>query len=250
MQFLYFVPSKEHYTPDTLAYAFEGKPGIREISAKGPSGGSGQLLFDPSWHTHLSKTRHEPERQKWRKIPGTGLWVGMYIEHKPAPSELIRKQPLEGHGVELADDQTWTVPICRQFNVDAEQFHISLPCKMELDDDGNWGRGDVVERYQHLADVADRWFEFFMAQAGGQATETVTIDDTAHWCVTVLQANYRIGAAELDLLGALTDETRQEVLGATIDVPTVRDWVKKKQRDEPLNSTLGCEVETPVTIPA
>lgn len=180
-----------------------------------------------------------PDRQTWRRLPSGAAWVGYYTDQPPTPAELVRDKQLPGHLVTLGDDQDYEIPVARGFSDDEENVggYQALPSISTLDDEGNWTPGGVVAKHAELWEVAQRWWDSFVGAAAEdqQPTETgglrvefdfAGLNDAA---LTALATNYRLGKAEVALLGLFDQEIVREILLAVIDWPTIENWLKKKE---------------------
>jgi hypothetical protein len=248
--FLYYLPAvaTQAALPQAikergLTYASEtSRPQTRECH-RGPDGHAGFVVTAGE----SEQLGYYPDKQTWRRIPGTdpaaGAWLGWKSDAKPAPEDLLRKTPLDGHAVTLADERSWLAPIARAWLDDDEPtFRVALPQRSVLKDDGSWDVGSVLPRYERLWSVAqafwDRWNGAVdsAAEGAGEEAENVqailTFDGLHEAAITALQANYRIGPAECDSLGILTELHCVSILQALIDWPAIQKWLKKKAASE------------------
>jgi len=226
-----------------LGYALGDRPPTCRGVANGPGDRPGVVAARPgSIGDHL--VGYWPERQRWHRIPGpAGCWVGVGTEARPAPDDLARRDLLPGHWVELADGQRWLIPCARAAREtdDGLTFDLQLPRRISIDPEtGEWLGGQVVDRYADLWAVACRWWDAVMAtmvqvadqpdgdQPAGDELE-ITFSDELDGALTALAANYRVGKAEVSLLGLLDGRVVPELLGALVDWPTVQQWNKKKR---------------------
>lgn len=214
---------------------------VRCQTSGGPAGAGGSILADQR-HTDAARCRYEPDGQEWLPTDCPGLHVGRWHDlPMPTPEQLAREDQLDGHAVELADGNAWTVPVARGYvEQDGDlRWYCALPQRLDWRG-GEWHRGEVLPRYAHLWSISERWEErwaagFAMAVAaaagedGGEAVAVeLSLTDAADLAVEVLAVNYRITAAEVSLLGLFADATPAAVLDAVIDLPTRRAWIKKK----------------------
>ena len=189
---------------------------------------------------------------------GQYRWVGKYAG-PVAPESLARRDQLGGHWVTLADDQEWLCPVARSFSSDdgPPRWLRQLPSAVNIDDDGNWIISSVVDRYAHLWEIAEKWFQAWSgaeaSEAGENGKTTVEFDFSGGLdaALTCLQTNYRLGKAEAVLLGLFDHMTPRVVLNALIDEPTYMDWFQKKSREESAgsNTAAGSVVSTQATDP-
>lgn len=225
---LYYIPGGERSIDAAalcdrgLGYVFGGPEAGRSTVAGVQAGpfdmGPGVVLAD-SKHTSAGVGFH-PERQTWRKIPGLakpGAAVGMYTDARPTPSELVRDDGLsQSHPVRLRDGQEYFIPIA-----------IKLPRATDIGDDGEWRIGEVINTHNTLWTLAQEWFDRIMgslrrATDGDDDGREVAQFKFAELCdgaLLALSANYRLGKAEVALLGLFDNNVAKEVLMALIDWP-------------------------------
>lgn len=268
---LYFLPDQGRGVklPDLqtigLGYAFERNPTPRECQ-RGPDGHKGVVVVDPSGFQETHLIGYFPEKQAWRKIPphpsvvsapscSIEAYVGVYRDPPPTPAELLRRRTLRGHLVTLGDGQQYEIPVARGWSDDEEDpgWYMALPQATDLDEEGNWTRGGVVAAYAPLWDVALRWWDAMVAAEEGSEQEDAEgteeegkglefefaqLNDAA---LLALSTNYRLGKAEVALLGLFSTGVPQAILQATVDWPTLTGWLKKKHPpgDAGLNTDAG-----------
>lgn len=223
-----------------LAHAFEDQCSSCELLGNGPDGGRGVLLADL---TRVKTITYSPQRQEWLKIPGNpaGAWVGRERDEPVRPDDLVRLSTLAGHWVRLADEQDWLAPIARGLaeRDDAPESHY-LPRRLTLNAEGQWSTGELLDRYAPLWAIAVSFWDTIMAAgkepegapvSGHESEAPLPPFDFARRATaaaTVLAANYRLGAAEISLLGLFSADLAERVLLAAVDWPTLEKWLKKK----------------------
>lgn len=243
--FLYLLPTgqaglvREDAVAAGLGYAFE-KEGIATCTVtagKGPGGVGGVLLADEK---RLSGQRVglDLQRQQWNRIPGSEAWCGFFTDAPPVPAELAREKMINGQFVELGDGHDWLIPVARglQETAGTVSGFNALPQGRELNGDGKWKAGGVIERYRPLWAVAERvWDELTSGASDKEDSDRDAMDyqQTTEAVVTVLATNYCVGPAEVSMLGLLSDENVNECLRALIDWATWIEWLKKKVLEPP-----------------
>ena len=257
---LYYLPNQTRAIklPEVralgLGYAFDSRMVACGV-AKGPDDQQGAVIGDDR-HLELAHIGYYPDRQRWLKIPKQDAWVGLTLHARPRPEELLRSRALRGHRVKLRDGQEWEIPVARALIEDAgELLHrCELPAGTSLDADGNWTRGALDEAEAQLWEIAQNWWAAYTAAIrpatidpaeDDEETETpapvqsaVTFDfaglnDAA---LTALAYNYRLGKAEVALLGLFDDQCAAEILKAVTDWPTFLEFIKKKLATGPPGS--------------
>lgn len=239
---LYYLPGKsEHVVLADLAAAGLGYAFERELIARGvqrgPEGqGVGVVVADP--RLTESKLGYWPEKQSWRKVPGLEAWVGFYPDDRPQPVELLRRQVVPGHEVELADGRHWLIPVARAAVEEQDEivgYQSALPETTAIDDNGHWVRGGLLPRYDELWALALRWWDALTkagADQSAEAAETNRVEfdfaGVMDGALIALAANYRIGKADVALLGLFDEQRAIAILNALVDWPTFKRWVQKK----------------------
>lgn len=223
--FYYYIPTEkrklsiEECERAGIGYALAGRKTDRGCT-KGPDNGHGVVVCHGD--NRDGKLGYFPEQQTWKKVPGSDVWCGMYTADKPTPADLIRETPISGQWVKADDGSQWLAPTARRYAEEEDRlvWAHNLPRRLTLGDEGEWQPGDVMPQYQELWQLCVKCEEALL----GESEETV---DTNHVAVTALQANYRIAAIELDLLGVFTETFRDRVVETLMDLRTWLDWAKK-----------------------
>lgn len=237
--FLYFLPgetrkfTREKLDEVGLTYAFDRNPTSNGCRG-GPDGKQGMVLASGD-----TKVGYYSDKQTWQRIPGNkaDAWVGVYTDDQPKPDDLARSKIVAGHFVELGDGNNWLCPVARGLREEEDQLRWfnALPQGTGLDDKGNWTQTGVLIQHAKLWEIALAWWDSIQGAVEGEsaadknAAQSVTFDfaglnDAA---LAALVTNYRLGKAEVVLLGLFTGECTPLVLGALIDWPTFTDWAKK-----------------------
>lgn len=247
--FLYFLPGRTNpLTRDEavalgLGYAFTKSIGCGPCMGDTPTKSSGLVFGDPQ-RLDTRGIRMERPAQTWLRLPKSQcekeVWVGLWNAARPTPLDLARSPQLPGYEVKLAGDAMWRIPLVRRFDTQQLTTVSALPCYMAVDDDGNWQRGQVVETHAHLWDltapIASALLESYTESGAGEISDT----DILRAVVALLAENYVVGAGELSLLRALTNEaTTHAAAMAACDWPTFIAWAdeQKKSDSTPAGST-------------
>jgi len=268
--FLYYLPdlgkpaTREDAAKAGLGYAFEKARSFAQCGCNsGPDKRPGHVVADA---TSLTDRRvgYYPDKQTWHRIPRfvseSGVWVGYYTDAPPTPADLARPRQLQGHLVELADGNKWLIPVARAFEITGDDIRpvISLPQRLTLDDEGQWTESAIEARWQYLWDIGQGWLDTVMGvapggDADGESVDGKVIDLTiaglADSAVSILQANYRVSAAEVSMLGLLNRDVLAHVLNAVIDMPTFAAWQSKKAEAAGSPGDAGPAASTPDTDP-
>jgi len=230
----YYAPGRVSVYREDLAaiglgYAFERNPDCRQCQ-RGPDGDRG-VVFADSRFVPLALLGYFEAAQRWSKVPGSAAWVGVNNDTPPKPNDLARDSQIVGHYVALADDQSYLCPVARALDMSGDSLtpYLALPRTVAVDESGEWGTGGVVPKFRRLWDTATRWFEAVRgAGIGDDSAAKFEFADIAESALLALQTNYRVGKAEVSLLGLFDDRCMTEVLQALVDWPTLEAWLKKK----------------------
>lgn len=231
--FLYYLPGRG---PDIkladvralgLGYAFDEQLTPRQC-LRGPDNGSGVIIAASD-----QRVGYYQGQQDWRPIPHSSAWIGLYRDERPAPADLARTELLDGLWIKCDDGHSWLVPKARRWEeFDGECYSVcGLPQRLSLTAEGQWQLGAVKSRYEQLwrwvCAYEQAFAEAVQAHHDGDVVR-FTFDAINDMAIAALQANYRVAAIELDLLGIYDLQARERIVDALLDVATWRAWVKKK----------------------
>jgi hypothetical protein len=248
--FLYFVPGvfKTSFSPEELAtlkiaHAFDAgtSQSCREYRGTGPGGESGTIVADSNT---VPAERHvySADKQTWRKAPASSVRVGMWNDAKPGPPDTVRKAAIPGHAVTLGDGRQWMIPVARGIaetpSGDVIRY-TNCDRRLDWDDEGRRVLGEVVEAHKALWDAASLWMDAKTQTEGDDHAAMLEQVETTEAAVVGLSTNYRVGLAEVGLLGLLTERTEWTILDAMIDWPSWLTWLKKKEASDTSNSDAG-----------
>lgn len=230
MNFLYFASGRPSVTRlELLTWGlsdrFEGEPACRETTA-GP-GGKGGCVFGEMAEGQSADFGYLPDRQTWRPMVELGhpagtpdLWVGMDPSQPPTPEELQRSEAVDGYWTELEgprEKSRWLVPAGRVFPSGSK-----LPSALAI---GPGGKvvSRILPRFAAASRLADQLWDQ-VRKAHGLLAEAETIADLTPEreflaAADILGINYRVGVAELGLIGALTTANLTRVLYLFVDMP-------------------------------
>lgn len=242
--FLYYFPDKNIVSrkdlPELgLGYLGEAAALSTTGVQRGPGGSAGCVCALENVTGELCHV--DLPNQTWRKFGNH--WVGFWRDRPPGPADLARTEMIPGHKVQLADGQRWLAPVARSLRIRESGDELGLawarelPERLDLADDGKtWVNSGILPRYQPLWDIAEKWAE---CRWGGGHDDALAGPGAVDAAVLCLQTNYRVGRAEIALLGCLTDELVNRILNMLIDEPTMEEFVKKKAEQELLKAAAS-----------
>lgn len=216
-----------------LGYLVKCIPALRECHA-GPEGKPGVVVaarLDGSGPAPSYKA----DEQIWRKR-SDALWIGMRRDAKPTPAELRQRDMLESHGVELADGNTWRMPVA----VVAPHGATRLEVVLGIDENG--ADAEIVKpSQQRFGDLAHKFWDAFMSAEDGKVS--FAVDGLVELAVAGLSLNYRVGVDELRMLGALSSDNVWKLAYAAIDGPRfdalVKELMETQKKTESLPAADG-----------
>lgn len=221
-----------------LAHAIDVDTRLTQVQVhNGPGKMAGTLfaLRPPQVELNL---RYRPDEQTWEPYPGSDdLWLGFPTEAPPDPAFFARAQQVRGHPVRLGDGREWEVPVIRAVTHDTR-----LPRRMVWDGE-QFAPDAVIRPYEDLYAEAGRMWDDLAGE------EQLTIAEEALFAARGLAVNYRLGPAEIGMLGLLTTATEVEAVKAMLDWPLF-EALKKKQVSAAPDSTPGDGDSSPDTPPA
>jgi hypothetical protein len=99
---------------------------------------------------------------------------------------------------------------------------------IDWDDAGERVAGEVVAVDRAVWDAASRWWDTRLGVEVDGTTLHFSEAIDADLAVTALGRNYRVGRAEIGLLGLLDERTELDILDAMIDWRSFVEWTQKK----------------------
>ena len=253
--FLYYLPESTSgltlaaLVERGLGYAFEAG---REISKREVTTGPGATPKPGGLVSHCpaGSLLYLPDKQVWRRVPGTEAWVGHDKASLPGPDDLARGELLDGHHVRLGDGRLWQVPAARRIAEvdDTIAQYSGVPRVIDWDAEGKRVYGDVVPAYRALWAAACGWFDAKLGvDTDAERAEILEASVAEEYALAGLAANYRLWKPEAGLLSLLTDTTEVNVLDALIDWPSWEKFLKKKQAAATSNTEPGVSADSPDT---
>jgi len=220
-----------------------------QSTAPGPGGHSGAIVTYNPGGVVAKRVGHYPKFIRWTKVRNEPeLWLGIDREYPPTPEELARPKQVPGHPVELADGNTYQVPVIR-----SPARQTQLPRGMGYDGNGDFTMS-IRPEYEPLWDRAGECWDIFYKD-GSKSTPFAELLEHS---LAFLGVNYRIGRYEQSVLQLVDTINWEPLLAAALDVPFMDDLFAAKEgddanpseADEPSSSAPGEPAETPATAPA
>lgn len=171
---------------------------------------------------------YNPTLQTWvTRAEGSDAKLGYEADRLPTPADLSRRLQLGGAQLTDKHEQIWRIPIAR-----SPRGRSVLPAEFVRTPDGV--RREIAAAYQDLWDLSGKVRDWVHGEQFIADTDTMTYD----WALRVLQANYRVDVAELNLLqqlgrAVLTTETVEPILVAVIDWDLPRDLIAALEKKTP-----------------
>ena len=212
--FLYFVPRAQGIVPNRALleplglWGALGGRSVEAVPSDGPENLRGLLLLDPG--EAVERRRFDASGQVWTPEVAAAprYHVGAWRDALPGPDDLGRASPPIGWSVTMGDGRSWLVPAARIFPEGTQ-----LPATLILGPDGL--SREIRPEYAALSALAERLWGIF--ETGGP----VPFRDLADGAIQALAVNYRLGAAEVNLLRLFEESVLINVAKAMVDMPTV-----------------------------
>lgn len=161
----------------------------------------------------------QPERQAWLQ-GGARWWVGLEdAQLPPGPDDLVRELGLEGYELELGDGRLWRAPRILRWDIEKLEHQPAIPrmlTRVPAETGGFKFAYEVPEAFKPVLKIAQRSFEDHVHE------RSVPIERLFEDASALLSANYRIGPAEVALLGLLDEGNAQQILALSFDLPTLQ----------------------------
>lgn len=241
MAFLYFAPGGEHpITKERAAdlgvgYAFDANPASVRIEGRTPTGGPGWLFCRPEAMGEL-QIAYRGDAQRWKQIQGRDVWLGWYADSPPREASLARLEQRDGYQVTLANGEKWRIPILRFFLGEAG-FQSALPHYAELDENGEWIAGEVLEDFRELDAIASRLYEGMVESLlDGNRSLPLSGTELLTMAHQLLTTNYYVSDAEISALHLLIlDPSYRQlhaIARAAMDFDRAEAWAQKKTQEK------------------
>jgi hypothetical protein len=179
------------------------------VASDGPGSARGLLLTASA--EPADRGRYCGALQTWvPEVAASPRWqVGAWRDALPGPADLERALPPFGWPVTMGDGRSWLLPVARSFPEGTQ-----LPATLILGPDGL--SREIRPEYAALSVLGERLWGIF--EHGGP----VPYRDLADGAVQALALNYRLGAAEINLLRLFEESTLLAAAEALVDMPTVK----------------------------
>lgn len=179
------------------------------------------------------------------KEPDRGLEAGRYFlgvrpADPPQPKDLIRRRPIPGHKMTLADGFTWLIPTLGTF-----------PSNLSIDAEGNVVE-EVKEQYRAyvaqgmvmIGDLFGKMDEVIDRMAiaeedRGQYAMQVTMVDGLRFIVAALAVNYRVNFEIAMMLQLLDQRSAAETIIRICELGDIAQVVGQKKTLDPITIHAG-----------
>ena len=199
MGFLYWIDTDRQTGGDQDAPLLRSPLAVRSV---GPVKDRTGLLVYPS-DLSASLSRYKADEQDWAEF-SPGKWVGVWRDAKPGPVSLMRdaSKIVEGVTIELGDGNHWILP-----RLKTESHGSGLPQVIRFSSSGTL-YAEPLDKYKSLCRDGERLWQTLLWMRSGDETcrpESPMVEvDIFRLISEVLGVNYRVGPAEVSLLGLVT----------------------------------------------
>lgn len=214
---------------------------INELRGRGPGNRAGTIIcYQAATTDRLRNVNFEPDSQRWTAIgDGSLVWIGTENVEPPTEQELRRQNLYGGYLVHLANGESFQIPTVRR-----DGGGSSLPTDLTWD-----AAGKLIEplkpAYQTYwddsAEVAS-WFFGDAAEGTEFGGQTFSKARALELAIKVLSLNYRYGRGEHEALRLIDGTNYLTILGASVDLPRVRERLSAGQSQK---KTAGTPAGTP-----
>lgn len=252
MGFMYYFPGKQSMTPDQLppeceldhlkdVQGFE----IRTVENHGPDEGAG-VLFAPI--PAPEKFGYYKNEQAWQPVQNSkGVvthWLGISLNDKPRSDHLQRFGYIEGELVTFANQEQWFIPVIEAYvpipeadgksGFESQIWHVTLPKTMEATYDWKTQIA-VVPQYSELVAQGAIWRDVYWE------SKPYRNIDFWRFVAGLLAVNYRVGRAEINMLGLLNDHPRMHtaVLEAALGIVAMTREIEAQKKTDIRDDTLS-----------
>jgi hypothetical protein len=201
----------------------------------GPDDQPGTVLFPMSPGVDIPKVPgFVPETQSWHQPPGASprFWLG-FDGDPPRPEHFARSTQVLGYVMPDAHGRSWAVPMIRGL----DRPYGALPCDYEFGED--FLPAEVLRaQYRSLWNDSARAWDAYDESKG------MPDSFAAQFVARCLAVNYRVGPAELNLLGelGLSVFDKRSVMtfaGCAVDAQAVLEFMAEKKTIPPLPVPAG-----------
>lgn len=206
---------------DIFSDVREGSVGFNVLSGRGPGDLSGTIVFYTDDREPPHRMGYYPAEQVWTPAGDGGkLWIGLDTDRKPTPAEIRRRLLHPGYQLELADGQTYSIPVVRR-----PDGSTNLPTDFVFDAAGKL-QEPIKDTYRAYWDASAEVCQWFYNEDAPKFDKAKAIS----LAIDVLKLNYRYGVLEQNALRLIDATNWMSVLAFSVDLPRVqaeRDAQKK-----------------------
>ena len=153
---------------------------------------------------------YDPEKQAWED------WgdyrVGMWLDNKPGPSHLAKSNQYISHPVTMCDGNEWLFPVARVIH-----SGVPMPGKLRLGKGGDV-QGKPLQEFLDYCDLATNVLQDVVLADETDYQQKASDDQIMQLAYNGLCLNYRVGYAELNLLGLFDTSVLAKSLEAVMDL--------------------------------
>lgn len=199
----------------------------QDTTGSGPGDKSGVMFCTNTGGQPPHRFGYHKEFQRWQKVRNQPeLWIGIDKEHPSGPTDLARKQLLDGHLVKLADGNKYQVPYVR-----SPAGRTALPEDMYQDAEGQFVTeldSSYRETWEATAPVWD------VCYPEDEKAGSMPYEDILTHCLRFLGLNYRYGHGEQAVLRLVNKRnyTWERIFQAVVDVPFLLEQEEAAKKNE------------------
>ena len=180
---------------------------------------------------------YKPDEQNWQRSLNEKYHIGLYVNEKPGPADLTRKEQIDGYEILLSDGNKWMIPLARAFPAGT-----SLPQSLIMGSDGKL-TAELMPKFLAFSKKAEKlWNDFLKIFGLEEGKPEMTIEQAWDMTVEALNFNYHISTDEINILKLIDSKNIWEICKAVIDYPAIEEYLKKNSAEkQPSDSGSAAE---------
>jgi hypothetical protein len=238
--FLYYVTSRAAMNKASLEALglgpVFGKGSVPNVGVTGGPDGKNGVVFvcgpEPGQESQVAG--YFPDKQEWVECVTDGYWLGWAKGAKPGPEDLARASMIPGYVGKLNDDGEFLIPI-----LVSDCQETAVPKALSRGTSGKWDQETPLPQYAALCRDAEEALPPLKALLWPEDTpddedppEPLSREAMVDLAIRGLQVNYRLGPAEVNVLGLLTTHNIASIVALMIDIHAAREMSEASKKND------------------
>lgn len=199
--------------------------------------GSSGIIFNINgrFKSQMKRIGFYNEVQDWTDFPigDKILSIGVNLDDPVLPTDLIRKDYLNGHKVELGDGREWVIPLARKFT-----DGCILPKEWVMLREGELVN-TTISKYLEIQSIAEKLAVHCGVAEGVKDNDFINTDSKLFMvCVNILKVNYNLSYKEVSVLKLLNSKNTIEIPQAVVDMPYILSVMEQLETEEGKKKSL------------